>query len=258
MEQRPAAVRLLGLRVHLATLADLNEHVAGAIRHGRRSIVAHHNLNSLYHSRRDPRVRAFYREADLVHVDGMAVVAIGRLLGLPLRRVHRTTYVDWVWPLMRRAAADGWRVFYLGGRPGVAQRAAERLRESLPGLEIETAHGYFEFGFDRRDDELVVEKINAFRPHVLMVGMGMPRQERWILHRFDELDANAILQSGACFDYVAGAIPTPPRWLGRFGLEWLYRLACEPGRLWRRYLVEPWLVGAWLIRDVLRRIDRPR
>ncbi len=111
---------------------------------------------------------------------------------------------------------------------------------------------------DRRDDELVVEKINAFRPHVLMVGMGMPRQERWILHRFDELDANAILQSGACFDYVAGAIPTPPRWLGRFGLEWLYRLACEPVRLWRRYLVEPWLVGAWLVRDLLRRLGRPR
>ena len=258
MMQRPVAVRVLGLRVHLATLADLNAHVAAAIRAGRRSIVAHHNLNSLYHARRDPRVHAFYGEADLVHVDGMGIIWIGQLLGMPFRRAHRTTYVDWVGPLMSRAAAEGWRVFYLGGRPGVAETAAARLRARFPGIQIETAHGYFSFGLEHREDELIVDKINAFRPDVLMVGMGMPRQEHWILHRLDDLDARAILQAGACFDYVAGAIPTPPRWMGRSGLEWLYRLICEPTRLWRRYLLEPWLVGAWLLHDLLRRLDRPR
>jgi N-acetylglucosaminyldiphosphoundecaprenol N-acetyl-beta-D-mannosaminyltransferase len=70
--------------------------------------------------------------------------------------------------------------------------------------------------------------------------MGMPRQEWWILDNLDRISANIVLQAGACFDYVAGEVPLPPRWMGQLGLEWLYRLVSEPGRLWRRYLVEPW------------------
>ncbi|RUT04502.1 hypothetical protein DSM107010_57820 [Chroococcidiopsis cubana SAG 39.79] len=75
-----------------------------------------------------------------------------------------------------------------------------------------------------------------------MLGIGMPRQEHWILDNLDRLSANAILTAGAAMDYVAGAVPTPPRWAGQFGLEWLFRLLAEPQRLWRRYSIEPWLI----------------
>jgi N-acetylglucosaminyldiphosphoundecaprenol N-acetyl-beta-D-mannosaminyltransferase len=88
----------------------------------------------------------------------------------------------------------------------------------------------------------VIVDINAYAPHILMVGMGMPRQELWILENRHDLRVNVIMPSGAIMDYIAGALPTPPRWLGPLGLEWCYRLLAEPARLSRRYMLEPWFV----------------
>jgi N-acetylglucosaminyldiphosphoundecaprenol N-acetyl-beta-D-mannosaminyltransferase len=95
-------------------------------------------------------------------------------------------------------------------------------------------------------------QINAYAPHVLFVGMGMPRQEIWILDNQTSLNANAILPAGALMDYMAGEIPTPPRWLASLYLEWLYRLISEPARLWRRYLVEPWFVLGQVLRHQIK------
>jgi N-acetylglucosaminyldiphosphoundecaprenol N-acetyl-beta-D-mannosaminyltransferase len=197
-------------------------------------------------------MREFYARASFVHIDGMALVAVGRRLGLPLRREHRVTYVDWTGPLMAEAAARRWRLFYLGSRPGVAERGAEILRAGHPGLEIATADGYFDSSPGSQANTDVIRQINAFRPNVLMVGMGMPRQEHWIHRNLGHIDTNVVLPCGACIDYVAGAIPTPPRWMGQWGVEWLYRLFSEPGRLWRRYLVEPWVLLPLLLRDLRR------
>jgi N-acetylglucosaminyldiphosphoundecaprenol N-acetyl-beta-D-mannosaminyltransferase len=97
---------------------------------------------------------------------------------------------------------------------------------------------------------MVLEEINRIRPQLLLIGMGMPRQEHWVYDNLEHLAANAIVLSGACFDYIAGAIPTPPRWMGQIGLEWLYRLATEPRRLWRRYLLEPWALLPLGVQDL--------
>ena len=92
-----------------------------------------------------------------------------------------------------------------------------------------------------------------------MVGMSMPRQERWVLDNFERLNTNAILTAGATLDYAAGAVPTPPRWAGKLGLEWLFRLVAEPKRLWRRYLVEPWFLFFLLVADIFKvRVMRKR
>ena len=94
----------------------------------------------------------------------------------------------------------------------------------------------------------MLDEIAQFHTDILMVGMGMPRQEHWIVDHLDRIPAHAILTAGACMDYVAGVVATPPRWMGRAGLEWLYRLGSEPGRLWRRYLLEPWHVLGFALR----------
>jgi N-acetylglucosaminyldiphosphoundecaprenol N-acetyl-beta-D-mannosaminyltransferase len=153
---------------------------------------------------------------------------------------------------MAKARQSGWRVFYLGGEPGVAERAAEVLRGEFPGLQIATHHGYFTLNGE--GNRGVLKAIADCSPQVLMVGMGMPRQEHWVVDNLEHIRADAILTAGACFDYVAGAIPTPPRWMGRVGLEWLYRLSAEPGRLWRRYLLEPWSLLRPAVRDVVHRL----
>jgi N-acetylglucosaminyldiphosphoundecaprenol N-acetyl-beta-D-mannosaminyltransferase len=233
---------LLGIQVNGLTIPELNSLIAEAVERHQKWIIANHNQHSLYCYYHDPKMQAFYTKADYVHVDGMALVFLGKLLGLPLRREHRVTYADWVWPLIAEAAQRGWRVFYLGSKPGVAEQGASILREKFTGLQIATAHGYFDVCPDSQENRAILAKINAYQPNVLMVGMSMPRQEHWILDNLEHINTNAILTSGACLDYVAGAIPTPPRWMGRFGLEWLYRLLSEPKRLWKRYLLEPWFI----------------
>jgi N-acetylglucosaminyldiphosphoundecaprenol N-acetyl-beta-D-mannosaminyltransferase len=243
---------LLGVVVDPLTIAELNERIAKAVARGEQWIIANHNLHSVYLYHRNPKMRSFFAKAQVIHIDGMPLVYWARVLGYPVTKQHRVTYVDWVHPLMATAAAEGWRVFYLGGKPGVAARAAEKLRRQYPGLVLETRHGYF----TPEENDAVLEEIARFQPHVLMVGMGMPRQEHWVLDNLERISANAILTAGACFDYVAGVIPTPPRWMGRMGLEWLYRLWSEPRRLARRYLLEPWFLVPLVLKDLTGRFRK--
>lgn len=250
----PEEVSFCGIKVRPCTIPELNRAIAAAIAVNRRMVIANHNLHSLYLFHRDARLREFFAKADLAHIDGMSLVFLARCLGFSVSRERRVTYVDWVGPLLAEAAQSGWRVFFLGGRPGVADRAAERLRREHPGLQLSVRHGYFDMKQGSADNEAVVSEINAYGPHVLMVGMGMPRQEHWILENLHELRVRAVLPAGACFDYVAGEVPTPPRWMGRAGIEWCYRLASEPGRLWRRYLCEPLLLSPLVMKEMLRRI----
>ncbi|AFY32528.1 WecB/TagA/CpsF family glycosyltransferase [Calothrix sp. PCC 7507] len=249
MQRSPC--KFLGVQVDALSIPDLNSLIAESITQNERWIIANHNLHSLYLYHHDAKMRAFYAKANYVHIDGMPLVWIGKLLGFPLKREQRVTYADWIWPLMAESAHQGWRVFYFGSKPGVAEQGARVLQEKFPTLEIATAHGYINTR-DRSQENLnILSTINAFQPHILMLGMGMPRQEHWILENLDSIHPNAILTSGACIDYVAGAVPTPPRWMGQLGLEWLYRLCSEPKRLWRRYLVEPWFIARLFLQEIL-------
>ena len=236
------AVRLLGIEVHRLTLDRFKRAVEEAVQNRKPRIIANHNLHSVYLYHHDAAVRAFYARAELVHIDGMSLILLGRLLGLPLRRKNRLTPLDWIRPLCAEAARRRWRIFYLGSRPGVAAKGADILREEFPGLLIETVQGHFDMRPDGGANRAVVETINRFQPNLLLVGMGMPRQEHWILQNGEQIHANAIFNVGSLMDYIAYAAPTPPRWLGPLGLEWLFRLLSDPARLWKRYLAEPWFV----------------
>jgi N-acetylglucosaminyldiphosphoundecaprenol N-acetyl-beta-D-mannosaminyltransferase len=247
-----ANFHLLGIDVQAFTMRQMNSAIADAIAQDEQILVGNHNLHSIYLYHRDPKMRSFYAQARHIHIDGMPIVLLGQLLGLPLQREHRITYADWIEPLMELASSNHWRVFYLGSRPGVAEEAARRLRRKYPALLLGTAHGYFNPQFGSTEDRAVLARINAFRPDLLILGMGMPRQEHWVVDHRSMLTASVILNAGAAMDYVAGAVQTPPRWAGRFGLEWFFRLTTEPKRLWKRYLVEPWFLLPLLLREIVR------
>lgn len=246
-------IRMMGVELHAMDVDALHAEIERAVACGARRVLANHNVHSVYLFHHDPAMRSFYERAHRVHFDGMPLVWMARRLGYAVGSRHRVTYVDWIGELVERAAGSGWRLFYLGGREGVAAAAAERLRRRAPGLAIETHPGYFDTSPQSPENLAVLDAIREFAPHVLLVGMGMPRQERWILDNLERLEANVLLNAGACFDYVAGVAPTPPRWAGRVGLEWLFRLAREPGRLARRYLVEPWFVLRLFLGDLVAR-----
>ena len=242
-EDQPARVRLLGGEVDAVTPAAVMAFAEDRVRAGGGAIIANHNLHSLYWLRREPEMAAFYRMADLIEIDSRPLIAWGRWLGRPVGAEHRATYLDWRDAFWRAAQAGGWRIFHLGGAPGVAERAAKVLTQRWPGVEIGVRHGYFDLD-DPKDAAAVVETIRDWRPDVLFVGMGMPRQERWVARHRASLPPCVIFTVGAAFDYEAGASPTPPRWSGRFGMEWLFRFVAEPTRLFTRYFIEPWsLIG---------------
>lgn len=250
----PPEYELLGTRINALTLEEMVLLPEKAVDRGAGWVVGYQNLHGLYLYHRPETgatMRAFYERAAYTHVDGMPLVWMGRLLGYPLQRRHRHTSVDWLPPLLERCAARGLRVYFLGSRPGVGERAASYFRQRLPRLRLATHHGHFDAAPGSEENETVVEEINAFRPHVLLVGMGMPRQEGWILENADRLRVNVVWNLGAFMDYFAGEVPTPPRWMGRLGLEWLHRLLADPRRLWRRYLLEPVFVLRLFLKELV-------
>jgi N-acetylglucosaminyldiphosphoundecaprenol N-acetyl-beta-D-mannosaminyltransferase len=241
--------RFLGIRVHLKTMSELQALVSSTISFGGQAVIANHNLHSLYLFHRQPQLRDFYGDAEWIHIDGIPIVYLARIFGYAAKREHRTTYADWLPKLMQAAASEGWRVFYVGSPAEVAEQGAKLLRAKCPGLQIRTRDGYFDARRGSADNESVLQAINAYKPHLLLVGMGMPRQELWIHENRGRICANVILPAGAAMDYVAGAVRTPPRWSGRVGLEWAFRLFDEPQRLWRRYLLEPWFLVGILLKE---------
>jgi N-acetylglucosaminyldiphosphoundecaprenol N-acetyl-beta-D-mannosaminyltransferase len=249
----PHEARLLGVRVDLLTVDDLNTIVEQAVGEPRRVVIGNYNLHGVYLHHRSPEMRSFESIADYVHMDGMPIVWWAKILGHPAASKHRVSYLDWLDPLMTLAAGRSWKVFYLGSKPGVAAKGAAILEQKYDGVRIAHHHGYFDAAPGSLDNEDILRSIRDFDPDLLMVGMGQPRQETWIVDHLGQISARAILNAGACIDYVAGVIPTPPRWMGKLGLEWLFRLASEPRRLATRYLVEPWALLPLFVEDLRRR-----
>jgi len=248
MEIHPITV--LGVRVNPYTISQLNNIIEKCISADERLIIAHQNLHSVYYYYRDEELRSFFLHARHVHVDSMPMILLARFMGYSVRRTQRVTFVDWTMPLFRAASVYGWRVFYLGSKPGVASQGKRVLEKKFRDLDLVVQHGYFNDTLGHTENEQVIQAINRFRPHILMVGMGMPKQEKWILRNFSRLHANVVMNCGACMDYIAGVIPTPPRWFGKIGLEWLCRFLYEPRRLWKRNVYEPFFLLRPLMRDV--------
>lgn len=244
-------IRILGAEMDPMTRDEVMAFTSARVAAGQKALVANHNLHSLALLGRDPEMARFYGLADLVEIDSMPLVAWGRLLGRSVGREHRNTYLDWREDFWRLAAENRWRVFHLGCKPGVGVQAIKVLSGRWPGVTFAERNGYFDTV--GADNEAVLAQITAFAPNILFVGMGMPRQERWILANWDRLPTAVVFPIGAAFDYEAGAVPTPPRWAGRLGLEWMARFLVEPGRLFHRYFVEPWALVPAMVRDLTRR-----
>jgi len=230
------------------TVEDLLSLIRKGPLKSRPTIIAHLNLHGAFLYHQHEQMRQLHQAADMVYLDGMPVVFWAKLLGLGASPHHRVTFLDYKAQLFSLADELSWRVFYLGGKPGVPQRAAQQLAETYQNMTIQCHHGYLAAAEDR---ERIVAQIRDFRPQLVLVGMGMPIQETWILENHQHFGATTIMAVGAGFDYLAGEISTPSRWLGRIGLEWLHRLCAEPRRLSYRYLVEPWYLLPYGVRDLL-------
>ncbi len=242
--------RLLGFFAHPGSLADYLAFTEESIRQSRKETVLYHNLHSLYSYFTDKTLREHYQQTTVL-VDGMPVIWLMQLLKIPVSRNERLTYVDFIMPLMKLAGDNGWNVFHVGQQADVQDRALDIVRTEVPGISITGHDGYFNQEPHSEESLAVVEKINAANSHIVLVGFGAPKQEAWLHAHRDLIRAPIVFTCGACMEYVAGAVRTPPRWMGRMGLEWSFRLFENPKRFAFRYLVEPVLLGAILLKNGL-------
>jgi N-acetylglucosaminyldiphosphoundecaprenol N-acetyl-beta-D-mannosaminyltransferase len=225
-------VAVLDARSALAEVARLAERAGPHGPHpARPARVVYVNAHTLNLAARDPEYRAVLGRAHLVLNDGAGVALAARLHGR--RFPANLNGTDFNPRVLELAAARGWRVFFLGGRPGVAAAAAERLGARIPGLEIVGTRD----GYAPTAARAVLRTIRVARPDLVMVGLGNPHQERWLDLHLGATGARLGVGVGGFFDFAAGRVPRAPAPLRRLGLEWTYRLAQEPRRLWRRYLV---------------------
>ncbi|MCA1656208.1 MAG: WecB/TagA/CpsF family glycosyltransferase, partial [Actinobacteria bacterium] len=227
--------RIFDIPVDLGHPGDLLRRITGWVGSGAAARrVMYVNAHVLNQSRENPGLRDALERSDLVYCDGYGVRLAARALDVEIP--HRMTGADWVWGLAALLEAAGQSIYLLGSEPGVAHQAAERLHRWYPRLDVTGSHhGYFELG--SAHDDRVVEDINAKRPDIVLVGMGTPKQELWVQRNAHRLDVDVLWTVGALFDYVSGRVPRAPGWLADNGLEWIFRLAIEPQRMWRRYLL---------------------
>jgi N-acetylglucosaminyldiphosphoundecaprenol N-acetyl-beta-D-mannosaminyltransferase len=229
-----APTRLFDIDVQTAPPADLLRRILGFAGDGRSHHVTYVNAHVLNQANRDPELRKALQDSDLVYCDGYGVRLAARLIGLPVP--HRMTGADWIWAVASLCQERGLSLYLLGSDPGSAADAGAAVRRWYPRLDIRgTHHGYFELGSPH--SERVLEDIVEKKPDILLVGMGTPQQERWVEHYADRLDVPVVWTVGALFDYLSRRVPRAPHWLADHGLEWVFRLALEPRRMWRRYLL---------------------
>lgn len=231
-EPARSAVRVdvLGVGVSALTMYQAVDRIAGWIATGARQYVCVTGVHGVMESQRDPALRVIHNESGMTTADGMPLVWAGRRAGASwMERVYGP---DLMLAVLERAEAQGWRCYFYGGGPGVADMLATRMRERLPGLVVV---GAFSPGYPPEPDA-DLEMINAAEPDIVWVGLSTPAQERWMSAHRASIDAQVLVGVGAAFDIHSGRVPQAPRWMQRSGLEWAYRLAREPRRLAGRYL----------------------
>ncbi|MBN1478428.1 WecB/TagA/CpsF family glycosyltransferase [Candidatus Sumerlaeota bacterium] len=230
--ERHRIVDFLGIPLTAISTEDFTATVIARARARQRTRITYINAMCVNTAAETPDYLQTLRTAELVYADGQAIVWAARRLGDGVP--ERVNAGDFFPAFFQRCTEENLSVFFLGSPPGVAERAAARLCELAPGLRVAGTHHGFLSGASTPQ---VIARINGSEPSLLIVGMGVPHQERWLWANWDALAVPVAWCVGATLDYYAGEFPRAPVWMRRCGLEWLFRLVLEPRRLWRRYLL---------------------
>jgi N-acetylglucosaminyldiphosphoundecaprenol N-acetyl-beta-D-mannosaminyltransferase len=215
-------------------------------------VIVTANVDHLMLMRKDAAFREVYGRADLVTCDSVPLKWALTFLGTPIK--ERVAGADLFLALAPRAAAKGYRLFYLGAPPGVAEQAAAELRRRFPALNIVGTYSPPVMSAEElAEDEETLGRVREAKPDVLFAALGAPKQELWMDAVRERLGVPVSIGVGAAFDFAAGTVKRAPRWMQRSGLEWFYRLTQEPRRLWRRYLFVDSRFGFYILREKLRR-----
>ena len=254
MNWKGERIDILGVAVSAINMGDAIAAIEQWIEQRTPHYVCIRDVHGVIASRKDPRLRDIHDQAGLVTPDGMPLVWLSHWLGA--KRVERVYGPDLMRAISARSPGRGYRHFYFGGAPGVADRLAAALVAANPGLNVVGTLCPPFRPLTPEEDAEVIAQINAAAPDIVWVGLGTPKQEYWMASHVRLINASVLIGVGAAFDFLAGTKRQAPAWMQRNGLEWLFRLCSEPRRFWWRYahIVPRFLILATgeLVRRALR------
>ncbi|MDO8484240.1 MAG: WecB/TagA/CpsF family glycosyltransferase [Candidatus Limnocylindrales bacterium] len=228
------SVSILGVRLAAQRYGEAVDRLLDAAGSGIRLRVHFCNVHTLTEAQDNESLRGVFESAGMLAMDGMPLVWVGRLRGA--RLAERVSGPDVMLSLCDRGRALHLRHYFLGGEPGVPEALGAALTERFPGLLVVGTESPPFRVMSPDEDAAMVHRVNASNPHILWIGLGAPKQEFWAADHEGQLTVPLLLPVGAAFNFHSGKVRRAPRWMQRVGLEWLFRLAAEPRRLWRRYM----------------------
>lgn len=232
------SVRILGSRVHLVSAARTVDHIERWIRacDGRCRQVIVTGFHGLMEAHKKPGIRSILNGAELWVPDGIAPVWLARMHGH--RNVVRTPGAEIMVEFLKRAETKNYSSYFYGDTEQTLAALCETVARGFPGHRIAGAYSPPFRPLTSSEEAAIMERINAARPDILWVALGMPKQDIWIHDRLKHLNVPVAIGVGAAFAFVAGTVPRCPEWIGRAGFEWVYRFLKEPSKLWRRDLFD--------------------
>lgn len=243
-------VNVLGVGISALTMQRALTTITDWIEHNKHHYVCVTGVHGVMESQADERLKQIHNEAGLVTPDGMPLVWLSRFAGFSY--VERVYGPDLMLALCDYSQQYGYKHFFYGGALGVPELLIARLQQQFPRLQVAGFYSPPFHPLSDREDEAIVDMINNSGAHIVWVGLSTPKQEYWMAAHVHRLKANALIGVGAAFDFHSGRKPQAPRWMQRSGLEWLFRLATEPRRLGKRYLINNpkflWLILGELIK----------
>lgn len=219
---------IMDIRVYALTMREVLDWAKSAVTSGKPHMIATANAEMIMNAQTDKELGSILNQADMVVADGAGVLWAGETLGTPFP--ERVTGADLSVELLKIASAKDWKVYFLGGAPGVAKKAAECFMKQHGAFQLVGCHdGYF----DDKEEKRIISDIQESGAELLLVGLGVPKQEKWIFHHRDDLGPVLAMGIGGVFDVMSGNLKRAPVWMQKNRLEWAYRLYLQPSRIGR-------------------------
>ncbi len=248
------SINIFGVRIDNISMDDAVKVLEDYLKGDRLNTIYTPNTEIVMKAKEDENIRGIINSGDLVTPDGIGLIYGSRIRKKPLK--ERVTGFDLSINLLEMANENGYSLFLLGGKDGVAKKAGENIKKDYPNIRIVGYHhGYFEGShrgvYDSQEERTIIHSINKVEPDIIFVGLGFPGQEIWIYNNRDRLRSKVIIGNGGTLDILAGNMKRAPEIFQRLGLEWFYRLLREPSRIKRQIALPKFILSVLFTKDVV-------
>lgn len=248
------SIKIYGVNIHNTSLDEASKIMEEYLKGDELRVISTPNTEIVMEAKKDDKLKAIINRADLIVPDGIGLIYASKIKKKPLQ--ERVTGFDLSIKLLEIGNENGYRIYLLGGKEGVAKKAAQHIKEKYPNIEIAGFHnGYFKGSHtghkDSHEELKLIEDINSNIADIIFVGLGFPKQEIWIDENRDKMNAKVIIGNGGVMDILSGNAKRAPEIYQRLGLEWLYRLIQNPSRLKRQLVLPKFLLEAIFNKDII-------